>query len=1138
MSRFITFIFVLFLFGNTAFATIDISLSNPVSQTLLVSYKASSDYAAPPFNIWNSQVFTIRWGTDLGNGVITGIQNQSAFQFALDGTALDGGDGFFYQKFTAAATNVNQNIMANTPLPVLTISLFNGNICGGDFELVTGTPFVNSIFGTASINNVLGEQFNDFDPALVENVLLNPTSTLETWYSDTDNDGKGDPSVSVLDCEQPTGYVADQSDCDDSNPNLPTTPGTTCDDGNPNTVNDVILANGCDCAGTLVDCPALGLNIGDPCNDGDACTGNDLVQSDCTCAGTFQDADNDGTCDANDLCPGGPEPGSPCNDTDPTTVNDQINSNCQCVGTPTNCTGIGDADGDGVCTNMDCDDNDPQATSAIGSPCNDGDPCTINDQIQPGCGCAGTFQDSDNDGICDTDDICPNGPNPGTSCDDGDPNTTGETIQPDCNCGGGTPIYNCPALQANFGDTCDDGDPNTTGETIQNDCTCGGGTSGPNCPILNLNIGDQCDDNDNCTTNDVVQSDCTCAGTFEDSDNDGTCDYNDTCPGPEPGTPCNDGNPNTVNDMINSNCQCVGVVPSGGITLTCPPDIEVIVPTGTAGTNLNFTVPLASSSCNGGVGCIPTAIPGFTLMGEFGGSLYYLSTNSKQWDNARLDCIAKGGQLATIKSAAENQYIADHLGYGNAAYIGLSDKDSEGIFKWVDGTNLVYSNWNAGEPNNGNGFPENYTVMEGWTLGKWADYNIWVSKPYILEITCNPSGGTGNGLIGTQTSGPSSGGFFSVGQHEVAYSYTDNCGNQSTCSFNVNVIEESQPSGCAQLINLSLNGLASQSSDRFNAVASRAKDGNTSGNFWLDYSISHTEWEDNAWWQIDLGKKYDLKYVNIWNRTDCCQQYLSNFYVLVSDVPFTSTNLTSTLTQPGVSSYYQGGQVGIPTTISLEHSGRYVRVQLVGQAFLAMAEVQIFGCLGNNFSGGNGSNNLIYFGANGNANMNVDIQWLNRSQNGVHDYIIERSADGVSFEPIISTVEIDPAMDNKLYRDIDRNPFEGANIYRLKINYQDGSFEYSNRDTVLFQPDSDFIIFPNPASDEVRLYMKRFLGKEVDVIIANTLGEVIYTEHFAEVKDKILPIRLDRSKFVDGIYSVSVVRLGRAQSKRLVVARF
>jgi hypothetical protein len=273
-------------------------------------------------------------------------------------------------------------------------------------------------------------------------------------------------------------------------------PGTACDDGTACTIGDVIDAN-CNCTGT----PVL-VDDSDPCTL-DACDAQNGVTH------IFQDADGDGTCDANDLCSNGPEPGTSCDDGNSATINDIIGANCQCTGTllGTDCEGV------------------PGGPAVPGTTCNDNDACTTGDVYDANCQCAGTFADADGDGTCDADDLCANGPEPGTSCDDGNSSTINDVIGSNCQC---------------------------NGTLLGTDCE--GVPGGPAVP------GTACNDNDACTTGDVYDANCQCAGTFADADGDGTCDAEDLCAnGPEPGTTCDDGNANTENDVIDASCTCTGI---------------------------------------------------------------------------------------------------------------------------------------------------------------------------------------------------------------------------------------------------------------------------------------------------------------------------------------------------------------------------------------------------------------------------------------------------------------------------------------------------------------------------------------------------------------------------------------------------
>ncbi|MCW5898167.1 MAG: hypothetical protein KIT10_02770 [Flavobacteriales bacterium] len=51
-----------------------------------------------------------------------------------------------------------------------------------------------------------------------------------------------------------------------------------------------------------VDCPLLGLNIGDPCDDGDPCTAGETVDGACNCTGGVPLNCDDGDACTTDLC--------------------------------------------------------------------------------------------------------------------------------------------------------------------------------------------------------------------------------------------------------------------------------------------------------------------------------------------------------------------------------------------------------------------------------------------------------------------------------------------------------------------------------------------------------------------------------------------------------------------------------------------------------------------------------------------------------------------------------------------------------------------------------------------------------------------------------------------------------------------
>jgi F5/8 type C domain len=142
--------------------------------------------------------------------------------------------------------------------------------------------------------------------------------------------------------------------------------------------------------------------------------------------------------------------------------------------------------------------------------------------------------------------------------------------------------------------------------------------------------------------------------------------------------------------------------------------------------------------------------------------------------------------------------------------------------------------------------------------------------------------------------------------------------------------------------NLALNKLASQSSTASAASsADKAVDGNVSSDA-EEGSVAQTLDDGRAhpWWQVDLGSVQTIGKIKINNRTDCCPT-LTNFKVFVSDAPFDSTDPAATTEQVGVSAYPVKGSSVTATTVNVQRSGRFVRVQLENAGPLSLAEVQV-----------------------------------------------------------------------------------------------------------------------------------------------------------------------------------------------------
>ncbi|KAL6467055.1 hypothetical protein MHYP_G00248590 [Metynnis hypsauchen] len=120
-----------------------------------------------------------------------------------------------------------------------------------------------------------------------------------------------------------------------------------------------------------------------------------------------------------------------------------------------------------------------------------------------------------------------------------------------------------------------------------------------------------------------------------------------------------------------------------------------------------------------------TAQQGWTF---FKTSMYFISTGGKNWSESRQDCRGRGADLVIINSREEQSFI-EILRRGQRAWIGLTDSETEGVWKWVDGLGLSTGFWGGDEPNSRVG-DEDCVVTVEWPdpVNNWADYSCSVER--------------------------------------------------------------------------------------------------------------------------------------------------------------------------------------------------------------------------------------------------------------------------------------------------------------------------------------------------------------------------------------------------------------------------
>ncbi|XP_072526153.1 uncharacterized protein [Salminus brasiliensis] len=145
-------------------------------------------------------------------------------------------------------------------------------------------------------------------------------------------------------------------------------------------------------------------------------------------------------------------------------------------------------------------------------------------------------------------------------------------------------------------------------------------------------------------------------------------------------------------------------------------------------TDKDLTLRITSCELDKSTGCVKRCE-------KSGRSCYFLFHGRKTWTDSRQHCRQRGADLVVIDSGEEQVFLNDIYG-STEFWIGLSDAEHEGNWRWVDGSPLT-EYWRHGEPNNSGEedcavFLSSEDLVK--SLGTWNDIRCSDRRSWVCEL--------------------------------------------------------------------------------------------------------------------------------------------------------------------------------------------------------------------------------------------------------------------------------------------------------------------------------------------------------------------------------------------------------------------
>jgi hypothetical protein len=183
---------------------------------------------------------------------------------------------------------------------------------------------------------------------------------------------------------------------------------------------------------------------------------------------------------------------------------------------------------------------------------------------------------------------------------------------------------------------------------------------------------------------------------------------------------------------------------------------------------------------------------------------------------------------------------------------------------------------------------------------------------------------------------------------------------------------------------------------------------------------------------------------------------------------------------------------------------------------------------------------LISFEANVNQNQ-VDLKWITSTEINNDFFTIERSADAINWDEVLTTTGSGNSNQILEYFEVDFEPLTDVSYYRLKQTDYNGDYSYSNIVPVKYVVNNSgngtFSLYPSPIAvgKTLNIEFDNILEEELLVVLRDIQGKEFYSKVFINIEGgKLIGVPIE-SHISSGVYLITATSENQMYSQKLII---